>query len=1175
MADLEEFFKDIKQMLLSDKPFLKDKKYDIYYFLFNSEPIFKPKEDYIFDSEIKEDIDILIIFDDIYNEKGDNFYKLLTDKQKEKEEEEKKLNINKKGDKNDKKDNNNKKGEKKEEPKKQEMTQEEKNKIKKEQLEKEKLEKEKKQELAKLEKERKQKEKEEQQKLKQLKKEKELEQKRQKELEKYIRPPYGIRNLGNTCYFNAVNQIFLNLPIIQQIFLDQKVNYFINKTNKFGHQGKLFELYKSLYWIKQSKIEETVIDLKKMVGAIKEDFNNNEQQDANEYLNFVLENLHEELNMHSIKKYIEEKDDIFNHNTDEELGNISWANNLKRNTSFIDSLFMFQLKSNLKCRKCKTTKINFETNYIFDLPLSLCKMVTVEIFLYRLPFRYKLYYDKINKNFADFIKNDENKKLSLMQNLWNYFTKKLTIEEKKQHIITLHFNFDLEREKKMIDIIKIIRGIKPLDLEPENIRETYNNDTIIEYKIEHLTDFITYSKEKKEIIYPNSEIDKYVNFEDKIILNIYEVLNSNGMEKLLEEEKQLKNLSLYTYLYKKNLTGISADEFRGIIKNGECLPKVDYCTNTSNKNNTTETSENPVSNKEEKISIFSFEEKMVINPKEEIKADTRLSRKLVTEFVIPLFHYWRSIQKSTFLFRDFYHIKLNEFPVQYVILNNLYNFSIRQLYEYVWNLNVLYMNHPNIDTKNFWWNNLNDEKTETDKENIDIKKCYPFVLRFYEIPENADNYNTNLIHCPICPWYSFCPGCIIDPREDIKILTSKYGIVVDWCYSFVLQEFESISFQFMKTIDNQIISENLPNFYKEQSYQSIKDCFDLFFEEENLEDPLYCHKCQGPEDFSKRYSINKLPYVLILSLKRFKFNKNSNFKLRQMITYPLYDLEMGNETVKQKYDLYGIINHYGNISGGHYTAIIKDKNKEWVYCDDSSVYKIEENRVMHSNAYILFYISKESPYQNDYIKFMKSVMNNIIIKKDKDKKEVSIINDLNYFKGEPVKTEYGEGYVVKENLVNFDFDEHYDIYDDLKKEDDLRVENLNKKYQKEDSNNKVKQGKEKEIEDNTKKDEKVKNEEEKNKEESSEETNENKIIEKKEVNDKNDETNLNRIIINEKVKKEKQDNSRPGYYNNFIEIKFDYGKGWINKKKVEKYNVLTITEEEKSKKGKGLFSILK
>ena len=67
---------------------------------------------------------------------------------------------------------------------------------------------------------------------------------------------------------------------------------------------------------------------------------------------------------------------------------------------------MFQLKSDLKCRKCNHKKIKFETNYMFDLPLSLCKMVTVEINLYRLPFRYKLYFDKINKKFDEFIEKE-------------------------------------------------------------------------------------------------------------------------------------------------------------------------------------------------------------------------------------------------------------------------------------------------------------------------------------------------------------------------------------------------------------------------------------------------------------------------------------------------------------------------------------------------------------------------------------------------------------------------------------------------------------------------------------------------------------------------------------------------------------------------------------------------
>jgi hypothetical protein len=204
-------------------------------------------------------------------------------------------------------------------------------------------------------------------------------------------------------------------------------------------------------------------------------------------------------------------------------------------------------------------------------------MVTVEIFLYRLPFRYKLYFDKINKDFENYIKKDENKDLNIVENLWNYYSSELKDEQKNQHIIKLHFSFDLERDKNMMDIIKILRGIKILELEPENIIQTYKGEEIIEYKVEHLTDLITYSKEKNKIIYPNSEIDKYVNMEDKIILNVYEILNTNGMQKLFEEQNKNKEtkINLYTYSLNSN-KHFNLDEFRNLF----------YKTNFSKRNKT-------------------------------------------------------------------------------------------------------------------------------------------------------------------------------------------------------------------------------------------------------------------------------------------------------------------------------------------------------------------------------------------------------------------------------------------------------------------------------------------------------------------------------------------------------------------------------------------------------------
>ena len=125
----------------------------------------------------------------------------------------------------------------------------------------------------------------------------------------------------------------------------------INKENKFGYKGKLVSSFIPLYELYPTQINDNVRNLKALVGKLKETFNNREQQDAHEYLDFILEGLHEELNLKSSKIYIEDNDDNYNFNDVDELGNISWANNLRRNASFIDAIFMFQLKSNLTCEK--------------------------------------------------------------------------------------------------------------------------------------------------------------------------------------------------------------------------------------------------------------------------------------------------------------------------------------------------------------------------------------------------------------------------------------------------------------------------------------------------------------------------------------------------------------------------------------------------------------------------------------------------------------------------------------------------------------------------------------------------------------------------------------------------------------------------------------------------------
>ena len=1044
---------EVKDIIIKFNEQLKTLKFKMLYYTLDNEYFFPKDETTFIDNGIKE---FALVIVDIQNKEGKDYFTTLENNENKQiiEEEEKK------------EETNNIKEEKellsKDELKKIKENKNEKEKLKKQQ---EKLEKEKMEQYEKMQRE---KEKEKLEKMKQ-----------EERKEKIIRPPYGIPNFGNTCYFNSINQIFLNLPIMQELFANPRLKYFINRNNKFGYKGKFIIAFMSLYQLYPSKIDDYAQNLKSLVGKFKNTFNNHDQQDANEYLNFVLEALHEELNLKSSKRYIMDKDDNYKYNDEEQLGNIAWANNLRRNVSFIDSIFMFQLKSNLTCRKCGTKKVNFETNYVFDLPLSLCKMVTIEVNLFRLPFKYKIYYDKINKNFSDFISLEENKNKDITDNLLDYYTIKLNYEQKLEHNVQTKFEFDFERQKSIGDIIKILRNISILELEPENYEENINNQEFSEYKINHYTEFIVYNYDKSKIIKNNIIIDKLLDMNDRIRLNIYEVLNSKGFNLINKNNIIISEINLFSYQIKKKGT-IKFEDYINSVKKTNYFNNIKDIsrkgdTGLSKSSSTREEASTP--SDKTKINILSLNDKLTYYENEILENSNNI---MVSEYLIPIVHYRRDPSEGrASIFLNFYYSSLKYFPQQFIIFNNSSNYNKitpKYLYQYIWDYNSLYMNHPNKKQDKFWWNIDPNSKKYS-------KKCYPFVIRIVR-KKNKFKFSFD---CAKCQWYNFCIGCILYPEDDKYLeIKSDCVIFVDWCNSLIKEEIDSCNFNIKKysneDIEKCIESQAFQN--KSQQYQSIKDCFDFFFEKELLEDPLSCRVCNGPQNFIKNYEINKLPYILILSLKRFKYNENYNFKLRQLITYPIKDFELKNK----KYDLFGVVCHYGSINSGHYICIIKIKNK-WIVFDDRRVYEVDENRVMNSNAYILFYISQESIDNNNYYNCLRSLMQHLVI--DKDKKEY-YFEDYNFFKGEPVKTPYGEGYVIEDYIED---------YNKVENNDDNRQNNVNDK-----------------AEEKKKENSEDENKENKNKGETDEETM---------INDNKKEKNINE--------------------NGLIKIKFDFGEGRVHK----------------------------
>jgi len=89
------------------------------------------------------------------------------------------------------------------------------------------------------------------------------------------------------------------------------------------------------------------------------------------------------------------------------------------------------------------------------------------------------------------------------------------------------------------------------------------------------------------------------------------------------------------------------------------------------------------------------------------------------------------------------------------------------------------------------------------------------------------------------------------------------------------------------------------------------------------------------------------------------------------VNYPLHELDLSSyvkspSTEAPIYDLYAVSNHYGSLGGGHYTAFGQNKNdQKWYKFDDSSVSKMDENKVRSSSAYVLFYRRRGSVDPNE------------------------------------------------------------------------------------------------------------------------------------------------------------------------------------------------------------------
>ncbi|KAK6179819.1 hypothetical protein SNE40_012090 [Patella caerulea] len=158
-----------------------------------------------------------------------------------------------------------------------------------------------------------------------------------------------------------------------------------------------------------------------------------------------------------------------------------------------------------------------------------------------------------------------------------------------------------------------------------------------------------------------------------------------------------------------------------------------------------------------------------------------------------------------------------------------------------------------------------------------------------------------------------------------------------------------------------------------ESVCKLGDCLESFTDVEELEESeLYmCSNCKLKQRSTKKFWIRRLPNVLCLHLKRFRWSSHHRVKVETFVDFDLKGLDMshyvldmlhetrGSSSGSNLYDLAAVIVHHGSGAGsGHYTAYAVHES-QWYHFNDSTVTACDTETVVKCKAYILFYVRRQ------------------------------------------------------------------------------------------------------------------------------------------------------------------------------------------------------------------------
>ena len=791
----------------------------------------------------------------------------------------------------------------------------------------------------------------------------------------------GLTNLGNTCYMNSALQCMRSIKELTLYFL----NYFdesqLNVNNIIGTGGFLTLAYINLLYnmndTQDGKGDFIPKEFKTTIGLIDDRFSDNNQQDTHEFMTFLIDSLHEDLNKVINKPKIKRKDSEYNNYdsnkiSDDKKSLIEWNNFLKLNQSIMVDLFYGQYKTTILCPHCEHKSINFSIYLNLQLPIPKYKENYIVKFDFQeecptpIPVKFSIIINKQNNKISDVKK--------IIGNIFGVSPYEIEIVQyqAKKKMIKIFEDKDEIDEKIGLAAIKMIsRKMEENILYDPNIIDYSNLKQNIENKKDELIQIFKNNIDINDE--NNNDLDITIDINDNNNLS-----NDNNFDKYIIKHKMITNDSIYKdcLIYLENNKSYYDIYYKIFGIYYEIIIEQYLYSNKINLGN--------YNDEEHKKNMFDMffkdfadkETQFSNNVFEKYKSLPFILKfgDLHNSFIPPLKnHFFKDLLNDNKM-KNQNVIEKEDKNDNFNNINNTNEIYLKEKYkedhiqeEHIQDdLNISGINNnsvnnddqfSNIDINIPGNNGINKEYDPTlPQMNFNLNEQQNYLEDTKEkeisIQITRDNDNEN-------------------KENNIEEINNKFkNIIIIWNTKFLLKKEINNEYKLIETKVSETI--DLCNFFQkmfEEHFQNIyiEDCFEEFCKEETFDkDNLWkCSKCQENIEAKNKIEIYQIPKILIIQLKRFKNNQ----KIESFIDFPIKDLDVSKfitstttieNAPSKKYDLFAVVNHYGRLEYGHYDAFCLNYDDNcWYHFNDRIVKKInkedEINKIVTKEAYVLFY----------------------------------------------------------------------------------------------------------------------------------------------------------------------------------------------------------------------------